>query len=133
MPMVVDLFDAADKFWNDLTPDAEQLTLRQDVDVVTIEGGCDQDIEKIAEGHAMTDAHPLHGHGGLFNFNHFVVVSGNQSVEWIANKAETEMAVAIFACFSQRDEFSFIVGFGLPELVRCGFRPFGRAFREKPA
>ena len=47
-------------FRHDLIADAQQLVLRQNVNVIVLEGRLDQNIEKGFKRHAMGDAHVLH-------------------------------------------------------------------------
>ena len=65
----------------------------------------------------MGDPHVSHRFGWSFIFDHFVVVSRNQSIERVANEAEAEMAEPILAGSAERDQFGFLIGFELPELV----------------
>ena len=42
------------------------------------------------------NAHVLHGQGWFFYFDDFVVVSGDQAIKGIANKAEAKVTASIF-------------------------------------
>ena len=81
----------------------------------------------------MGDPHVSHRFGWSFIFDHFVVVSRNQSIERVANEAKAEVAEPILAGSAERDQFGFLIGFEVPELVGGGFCPFGRPFAEQAA
>ena len=81
----------------------------------------------------MGDAHVLHRLRRRLVFNYFVVVSRDQAIERVAHEAEAEMAAPVLAGAAERDQFRFLIGFELPELVGGGFCPFGRTFAEQAA
>ena len=73
------------------------MTLRQDMNVIAVYRRIDQDVEKCFKLHVVMNAHVLHGQGWFFYFDNFVVISSNQTIKGIADKAETKVAASIFA------------------------------------
>ena len=81
----------------------------------------------------MGYSHVLHRLRWLLIFDHFVVVSRDQSVERVAYEAETKVAAPVLAGAAKSDQLSLMIRFVLPEFVRGGFCSLGGHFTEQTA
>ena len=87
-------------------------------------------LKKLGKWHVAPESHRLHGSGHLVEFKDFVVVSGNQPVERISDKAEAEVRATTHPCCVLVHHAGFPFGGFAPKRIRGGPQSLLRVLRQ---